>query len=176
MDCQGCGKPKIGTLLPECPDGVPGCAVAHYIWTCPNCEYVATEPEFFGKFPVRTELIVLPADPPDRKPIGWTVRTYSGFEILRLVTPGEPGVTITKKEDLKVGDEILVMGLFGGYLKMVVEQDEDGDLFARGGEHLISSLAFGEDDRECWVSTGLINTRGIKKLELFKETEAKPGT
>jgi len=82
---------------------------------------------------------------------------------------------VTDESALKAGTEILVHGMFGELYRMTVEVDGHGELLARtrkpdgtcGG--LVGSLEFGKDDRGAWICIGLINTRGLKKLELSSD-------
>lgn len=103
------------------------------------------------------EVYALGADTPKPK-LNWTVREYIGSEILDLNQK-----TINVKEDLLIGQEIYVPGLFG-WIKMVVKCN-GGSIYAES-EHMLSALCFGEDDRNAWVCGGLINKRGLKKLEI----------
>ena len=121
----------------------------------------------FGLGP-RQELTVLPADPP-RKTLGFTIREFLGHEIyFREGFDPEDRQPITTKDGLKVGDEILVKALVPGYHIMTVEADKYGELSARS-EEMMAVLKFGEDGRESWTCIGLVNLRGLKKLELKTE-------
>ena len=108
-------------------------------------EIVIGEPEFIGNIPVRTEITVLPADPPGRESIGWTCREYHGTEVFK---EGADEVPLTKKEDIQPGDKLIVTTLVGRYLMTAVL--EDGELRA-DSEGLIADLVFDSDDRHCWV-------------------------
>lgn len=115
------------------------------------------------------EITVLPADP-EKPAIGWTVQERSGFEV--YLKPSAPPYIdlppITEKDGLKAGDEILVPSIFGGtFLLMIVEKDEHGELYGSSNQ-LMAILEFGKDDRHAWVCDGLINTRGLEKLQLRK--------
>ena len=74
------------------------------------------------------------------------------------------GKPIEVEADLQPGQEVLVQGLFGA-LQMTVKRDSYRVLYAESGQ-LMVTLAFGEDDRHCWCSTGLINLNGLKKLQI----------
>lgn len=123
------------------------------------------------------ELRVLPADDPKGRTIGFTCREYNGVRIHRYdgATPErdddghwiglEP---ITEQGGIKAGDKVLVHGLFGELYIMDVEANEHGTLHAKG-ERLTGILKFGEDDRNCWVCLGLVNLRGVTKMELMTD-------
>lgn len=125
--------------------------------------------------PVRTELTVLPADDPSKREIGLVIRERNGVEIHkfeegRKYERDEDGrwkdlAPITEEGDLRAGDKILVPGLMGELFVMSVEADKYGALTARG-EHLSAVLEFGKDDRHAWVCVGLINLRGLQRLEI----------
>ncbi len=123
--------------------------------------------------------IVLPPDEP-REALRWTCQEYEGVEIhLYSGTPplrdddGWLGLEpIFVKDAIKVGSKVLVHGFYGDLFLMTVEQDEDGNYAAVSEKEdgtrgdLMGLLAFGEDDRKCWVCTGLVNLRGVTKLEI----------
>lgn len=68
-----------GLIVPEGTDLTPR-------WVPPP-GYRAEEPEFFGRFqPRRSEVTVLPADPP-RAPIGWSMREMTQEEIAERDSP-----------------------------------------------------------------------------------------
>jgi hypothetical protein len=117
------------------------------------------EPEFVGAFPVRTELTVLPADPPGRAPLGWTVSCYQGTEVFK---EGAPETPLTRLEDIRPGDKLIVTTLVGRYL-MTATLDEQHELFA-DSEGMVADLQFDMDDRHCWVSTYGVNKRAFAKL------------
>lgn len=132
------------------------------------------------KIPVRTELTVLPADDPNRPPLNWVVKEYNGVPAYRYLPEYEENgfssedlKPLTAREDLKPGDQILIPALIGGYHRMTIEEGDgslkDGTLMAKTG-HSAAFLRFGEDDRKCWVATGMINLRGLAKLSVSRET------
>lgn len=112
---------------------------------------------------LNNEIKILPADKPLKSKINWTICEYSGCEI-HFLNEGNSVIEepLCLKNQLKDGMRVAVPGLFGGYHLMIVQNDcscavtESGDL--------IATLSFGEDDRKCWVASGLINTNGIKNL------------
>lgn len=128
------------------------------------------ETEEFGRHPVKTGLTVLPADDVKQEKLGWTVREYLGCEVYPYKPDAEgklpPQLEPIKTEDgLKEGMQILVPSLVGGFHIMTVMK-EDNELYARG-EKLMGALEFAkEDGRNAWVCVGLINMRGVEKLEL----------
>jgi len=118
---------------------------------------------------------------PEKVPkIGWTVQEYTGVEILS--TP--PGMSfeqlqdtgnwpegftpapITEENALKVEDNVLVASLSGGYALYTVEAS-DGGLCGRSGG-MRAFFEFGQDDRNCWVCSGVANVDAITKLELTR--------
>ena len=124
--------------------------------------------EVVGKIPIRTELEILPADEPKQLKIGWTVKEYIGGEIFKLDANGqmitEP---LTNKTDLIPGMIVAAPTLFG-YVNTTIDVDQYGEVFGTSGG-LYIMLSFGEDDRKCWVSSGAINMKAIKKLTKQKE-------
>jgi hypothetical protein len=92
--------------------------------------------------------------------LNWTVREYIGCEIIKKGSE-EP---LKQLDDIKIGDEIL-LPLFNGYCEGKVVELSGKNGYARSVNDVYGTvLEFGGDDRECWVSVGLINLRGIKKL------------
>ena len=120
-------------------------------------------------YPVKAEVTVLSADEVNQAKLGWTVREYNGTEVFPYNPddhpPGEVNrdklQAITTKEGLKIGDTILVPGMMGGYHVMTVTEAR----IAKDG-HTAAFLEFSQDDRACWVCTGMANMRGISKLNL----------
>lgn len=111
-------------------------------------------------------------DPNQPVKINFTIREYMGIEVFKYNAEDHPNgiakdklVPITSKDGLGVGDVILVPALMGGYYLMKVEKDDNGTLSAQG-DKLIAVLEFGKDDRGAWICGGLINTRGLLKLEI----------
>lgn len=137
--CDKWRKKNLGKLLP----GV-------------SC-YALTEPEFVGRFPIRQDIEVIPADKENIN-VGWSCREYSGAEITK---PGSSEPLI-KESDLQVGDKIIVPTLFGNY-NGTVEKDSGGELYAKIGDHTVADLCFSTDDRKCWITNCAVNTRGLKK-------------
>lgn len=118
--------------------------------------------------PVRTELTVLPADPPNQQPIGFRCYERQGVEVFRIDRTLDPPVVqepLTCEGDLQEGMELAVPGLMRGYHVMTVRRDELDGLYAQG-ETLMAVLRFAEDERHAWVCIGLVNLRGIKKLSI----------
>lgn len=130
--------------------------------------------------------VVLSADEPKAK-IGWTCHEYMGIEV-HLYEEGREYKrdddgrwvdleSVTDENAIKAGTEILVHGMFGELYRMTVEEDGYGKLSARTRNpdespgSLVGMLSFGEDDRGAWVCGGLLNTRGLKKLELSSDED-----
>lgn len=117
--------------------------------------------------PVQDDITVLPADDPNRPRLGFIVKEYMGSEVYKRRPDGSVDTEITLKnlDDLKVGDELAIPWLTGGYALMEVHRGEDGKLFAQGQPH-IAVLEFDVDDRHCWTCGGIVNTRGLEKLSI----------
>ena len=114
------------------------------------------------KYPARTELTVLPADP-EQKPIGFVCHEYMGARVYKMLDGVPVEEPLKNRDDIRVGTELAVPALMGGYHVMTVEKDEYGQFTAKGG-HLSAILRFGEDDRQCWVCVGLVNLGAVRKL------------
>jgi hypothetical protein len=121
--------------------------------------YALTEPEFVGRFPIRQDIEIIPADKENIN-IGWSCREYSGAEITK---PGSSEPLI-KESDLQVGDKIIVPTLFGNH-NGVVEKDSYSVLYAKIGENLVADLHFSTDDRRCWITFSTINVRALKNIK-----------
>jgi len=107
------------------------------------------------------DLTVLHADEPKQLKIGFTIKEYLGAPICK---PNAVEVLLTKKDDIHVGVTIWVPGLTG-WLEVTVQQDGEGHLYGESGK-LVAFLEFDQDDRHCWVQTGIANTRGLERLTL----------
>jgi hypothetical protein len=112
--------------------------------------------------PARQPLIVVSADEPRPRTLGWTVREYIGSEITRPNSE-EP---LLLESDIKEGDTIWVQGLWGT-CEMVVQQGCRSALASQ----TLAILEFDQDDRHCWVSAGMVNTRGLKRTDLTRDDE-----
>ena len=129
---------------------------------------------------LKQELTVLGPDASAQKPLNWVVREYMGCEVFlhKGLRPeqDEEGrwkglEPIKNREGLKPGDSILVTGLVGDLfvMKVIAMGQGSGQAVAyneKGEPCLQALLKFGSDDRQCWVCEGLVNTRGVKALEL----------
>lgn len=121
----------------------------------------------FGKYPVRTELTVLPADDSRDRKLGFVVTEYMGSPVYKRYSDGTINTanTLKAREDIQEGDELAIPWITGGYALMRAKRGEDGKLFAQGDPHIVI-LCFDEDDRHCWTTGGFINTRGLARLEI----------
>ena len=54
--------------------------------------------------------------------------------------------------------------LSAGKSEMAVKQGKYGELYGDDGGHLKAVLSFGEDERKCWTSIGLINPKALDRL------------
>lgn len=110
-------------------------------------------------------LIILPADDPPKSKLNWVIREYIGSEICKSLEPGPDGypVPLTRFEDLQEGDEVYT---WSGAMKFTVRKSpEDGHLYGDCGRWRVI-LGFAEDDRKCWVASGFVNLRALKKLSV----------
>jgi hypothetical protein len=94
--------------------------------------------------------------------IDFVCHEYIGMEVWRT---GHPGKLLTNKDDLKPGDKISTLGLFGEEREMTVKTDGEG-VYAEDEVNMMAVLQFDQDDRHCWVSTGFINKKALEKLTL----------
>ena len=107
-------------------------------------------------------LVILPADENPTK-IKWVVREYCGAEIYRIIDGEVAGEPV--RDPLQIGD---VVSLYG--VTATVKQGEDGHFYAENTA-MVSPLEFGEDDRKCWVSGGIISRKAMKmiaKMDIVK--------
>ncbi len=119
------------------------------------------------RIPVRNEVTVLPADDPRRRVIGLPlVIEHLGVPIMRIRPRG--GLSPFEGEDsLGVGQEVLVPSMFQeGYIPMVAQMNEDGSLVAKTQSGQTLAILKYESERKCWTCVGLVNLRGLKKLQL----------
>ena len=115
-----------------------------------------------GPFPVRTDITVLGPDDPKQKPIGFSMTERDGVEVYKLDDDFRCGVARNTigPDDLKVGMEVVIPSVMGGYHGMVIVEHE-GKLQARGGGWA-GVLQVAEDDRKTWVCVAMVNLRGVK--------------
>lgn len=111
--------------------------------------------------PTRTDVEVLGPDDPKQEPLGWKMYERLGTTICKRDAIGTP----LKENELAVGDEVLVPGLFGGYHVMTVEGRGDPGRMGAQNEALMAILALDHDE---WVCVALINLRGVSKLTTEK--------
>ena len=113
--------------------------------------------------PIKTEMTVLSNDEP-RATLGWVVQELNGVPLYPIIDglKGETPVPMT--EELVVGADYVASGLFGELLRWTVGKDDYGEYTISSGPNLIGVLQRCDDERECWVVTGQINTRRLTKL------------
>lgn len=90
----------------------------------------------------------------------FTISEYLGCEITK---PGLDGAPLLKLEDISKGDEVLIRG-FSNYWSARITSVEGNTAVAEGDE-ILSSLAFAQDDRKAWVSTGVVNVKAISRID-----------
>ncbi len=117
------------------------------------------------------DIKVLPADEIGEKKIKWVVRELMGVELYPIIDGKKGEEPVPATEELVVGGKYTSCGLFGDYLLWTVEQDSHGKLSLHTGNTL-GILARGEDERSCWVVTGMINKRCIERLQIT--TQSRP--
>lgn len=93
--------------------------------------------------------------------IGFVIREYQGVPVHRV---GEDGHILKDRvqDPLEEGMTLAIPGLFGGHGMGVVRVGQEG-FWAEINEHVFATLGWCEK-RGCWVSTCLVNTRGLKRL------------
>lgn len=106
---------------------------------------------------------------------------YQGTEVFKFRAEDHPDQfhweklqPIQEREGLVAGDVVLIPALIGeGFFPMTVQEDLTGpmkDVAERVAESQSGKwralLNFGKDDRKSWVCTGLLNTRGLEKLQV----------
>lgn len=96
----------------------------------------------------------------DLPTVNWKCYEYLGYEIAKK---DAPGVLLSNRSDIKEGDLILVPNV-SGLREMAVKQGKYGELYGDDGGHLKAVLSFGEDERKCWTSIGLINPKALDRL------------
>jgi len=114
--------------------------------------------------PAKTELIVLPADAHEKRTFGFVVHEWNGVPLHSILDGKIVKKPVPTTEDLVVGHDYAACGL-SGYLLWTVGKDADGELHITCGPYLIGCLERGRDERNCWVVTGMINTRGLTKIK-----------
>lgn len=102
------------------------------------------------RFPVRTELTVLPVDDPNVMTLGFTFREREGGPV-GVPVDGKFHSPLLAREDLWEGREVLVPTLAGAR-HAVVARELDGTLYWRAG-NMVGDLVFDRDDRHCWTTS-----------------------
>lgn len=118
-----------------------------------------SEPVFVGEFPVRTEIEVLPADPPGQKPVGFVCEFVEGGEVYLFDEATNTRTTIPSSQDLVLGSTVLVPGLFG-YVEMTVTGVDKAE-----SDSNLAYLFRAKDDRGFWVSDTMINKKAVDRLK-----------
>ena len=101
----------------------------------------------------------------------FSVNELLGAEVFLLTA--EDGMIeepLQSHEDLYDGLKIAVPTLFGYAEAVVVLKDEQ--LYWET-DNMFGPLLFGEDERACWISGGMINKRGLDKLSLTSDGKVK---
>lgn len=128
---------------------------------------------------IRQEIKTIPGEEGEPPKLNWTVTEYNGVEVLTAPS----GLTyeeilevvnwpenfkpelIKDKDAVQEGSIVLIPGLFGGLGAYRIESTESGSLIGMSGS-VMACLEFGEDDRNCWVCSGLANLKAVKKLNM----------
>jgi hypothetical protein len=90
-----------------------------------------------------------------RLKLNWTVKEYIGSEVYHKL---QPDTSLFNENDLKDGDEIICFSWY-----FTVKKYTNGELYGQN-KQLTAILEFAKDDRKCWVCSGIINMRAVKKL------------
>jgi hypothetical protein len=117
---------------------------------------------------------------PSPSSIKCQIRELRGTEVYKFVASDHPDhlhheklAPITQRDGLVEGDVILVPALIGkGFFLMTVKADngglraEEAQALRAEADKLVALLRFGEDERNAWVCTGLMNMRGLERLKV----------
>lgn len=113
--------------------------------------YACAEPEFVGRFPVRSEITIEPGPPPC-----WGEQELAehGSIAVRRVVGGPPPVdnTIGPEWTLGVGGTVLIRAAESGFFMVPLEKDARGWFTTCGSERVDVTWS---DKRQRWVHTTL---------------------
>lgn len=124
-----------------------------------------------NQIPAKNEITVLPEDSPGKRMIGLVVEEFNGTQIKRLRPPRGGAVPITEEGDLEEGQEILVPSFYqDAYIPMVTHRNEDGSLMAKSKSGVTLAVLKYDQERHYWICLGLINTRGLERLQINRST------
>jgi len=113
------------------------------------------------KIPARSDITVLPADPPGEQRLTFPVYEREGFPIYDATTL-QP---IPATETLEAGRKV-VFSDAGDELGAEVIRDDSGWYIKVGFS--LYFLKPCDDERACWVCWGSANTRGLEKLSVTR--------
>jgi len=138
--------------------------------------------EYLGKFPVRQDVTVFGPDRSKKAPVflGWTIEEFSGVEIFKpfegwqkdfckaLTDKGYYGdlldnYAIKSFSDIKVGDQIVVSSFSSLFEANVIEINDKEKTGVAESEGLFIYLCYGQDDRNAWISSCLVNKNYVSK-------------
>lgn len=85
--------------------------------------------------------------------LDWTVREYLGGSVRKVLDGKVLEGLLTEVSDLQNGDKVEVYGFVFDVI------GNEGALSLKSGK-CTGRLSFNEDDRHCWVCTGIVNGRG----------------
>lgn len=88
--------------------------------------------------------------------ISWVVREYVGAEVYRVIDGQVSEEPV--RDTFQVGERVSLYGILA-----TINQGEDGRFYAENTA-MISPLEFGEDERQCWVSGGIISRKAIEMI------------
>jgi hypothetical protein len=91
------------------------------------------------------------------------INICDGGTILRLDGERTIEAPLSSRDDLQVGMPIVVPTI-AGYMRALVERDENGVLSWRAGEHTTGNLEFDADSRGCWITSESRIARSAKVL------------
>lgn len=120
--------------------------------------------DYFGEFPIRTEITIIPANPNPLQ-LGFKIYEHNGFEVFLSVEDAEKRNPIFDFSALQVGQTLYANIGYETPSCMGTVAIDNGKAYIEAGGH-IWSLVFSEDDRACWVASGCINKRALEKLNL----------
>jgi len=163
---------------------------------CFECEM--GEAEYVGKFPIRQDITVLPADDkPKKMALGWVylegevvLKDKDGFdgeaEMEDILANGKPQPFHKERlknfEDIQNGDTVYSTWYGGETVAMKVEEMDVDEVtgkqtaIGRLNDNCYGSLYFNDDLRKCWRCGGFVMiSSAINKLSVTEVGEKENG-